>query len=131
MARAAKLLAFSLIALFAASPLAGCSADAVEEASPTLETLGVFVARQDVTAGGYRLFRILYVLKVQPAETALFVTAYAVVTNTIDEAREAAKRPSLPLLLPVDVLSERQFAAVPHEIVWFRSLNEEERARVQ
>jgi hypothetical protein len=102
----------------------------VDEAPLTLGTHGVFVARADAE-GGYRLFRILYVLRAQPAETALFVSVYDVKTDTVEQAREAAQQPYLPLLVRVDILTERQFRAVPHEIVWFRSLNEEERSRVQ
>lgn len=119
----------ALVALLLAGP--ACSADAVDESPPTLETAGVFVARQDAVEGGYRLFRVLSSLRVQPTEIALFVSAYAVRTDTIDDARRAAKRPNLPLLVPVEILSDQQFTSVPYEIVWFRSLNEEERARVQ
>ena len=111
--------------------LSACSADAVDEVPLKLETVGVFVARQDAIEGGYRLFRILQSLQIQPTETALFVTVYAVRTDSIEQARQAAKRPEVPVQVPVDVLSAQQFSAVPHEIVWFRSLNDEERARVQ
>jgi hypothetical protein len=117
--------------LWALLALSACSADAVDEVPPTLETSGVFVARQDESEGGYRLFRILDALRVQPTETALFVTVYAVRTDSIEQAREAAKQSDLPLLVLMDLVSERQFSAVPHEIVWFRSLNDEERARVR
>ena len=111
--------------------LSGCSADAVDEVPPTLETAGAFVARQDALEGGYRLFRILQVLRLQPQETALFVTVYAVRTDSIEQARQAAKQPALPTQALLEVVSARQFSAVPHEIVWFRSLNDEERARVR
>jgi hypothetical protein len=110
--------------------LPACSADTVDEVPPTIETVGVFVARQDAIEGGYQLMRILQVLRVQPADPTLFVTVYAVKAESIEQARQAAKQRDLPLRIAVDVLSVRQLAAVPHEIVWFRSLNEEERARV-
>jgi hypothetical protein len=109
--------------------LSGCSADSVDEVPPTLETSGAFVARQDVIEGGYQLFRILQVLRVTPGDPTLFVTVYALNVESIEQARQAAKRGNLPLRTPVDVVSSRQFAAVPHEIVWFRSLSDEERAR--
>jgi hypothetical protein len=102
----------------------------VDEVPPTIQTVGVFVARQDVIEGGYQLIRILEVLRIQPADPTLFVTVYAVRAESIEQLRQAAKRRDLPIQTPVDVLSARQFTAVPHEIVWFRSLNEEERARV-
>jgi hypothetical protein len=110
--------------------LPACSADTVDEVPPTIETVGVFVARQDAIEGGYQLMRILQVLRVQPGDPTLFVTVYAVRAESVEQAREAAKRRDLPLEVAVDVLSARQLATVPHEIVWFRSLNEEERARV-
>jgi hypothetical protein len=116
--------------LVAACGLAACSADAVDETPATLQTLGAFVARAD-PEGGYRLYRVLYVLRVLPMDATLFVTIYSVRTRTIDQARETAKGPPPPVQVPVEVFSESQFASVPHEIVWFRSLTQEERDRVQ
>lgn len=110
--------------------LAACSADAVEEAPPTLETAGVFVARAD-PEGGYRLFRVLQVLRVDPTQRTLFLTVYALRTASIDEAREAAQHESPPIAVPVQIHSAQQFASAPHAIVWFRSLTPEERQRVR
>jgi hypothetical protein len=113
-----------------ATALTACSADAVDEKPATLQTLGAFVARAD-PEGGYRLHRVLYVLRVPPMDATLFITIYATRTETIEQAREAAKGPPLPIQVPVQVFSEPQFASVPYEVVWFRSLTQEERDRVQ
>lgn len=110
--------------------LAACSADAVDEKPASLQTLGAFVARAD-PEGGYRLHRLLYVLRIPPMEPTLFMTIYAIRVDTIEAAREAAKGTSLPIEVAVEVFSEPAFASVPYEIVWFRSLTPEERARVQ
>jgi hypothetical protein len=119
------------VAGLAGPALTACSADSVDEAPATLLTVGAFVARADDPDGLYRLYRVLYVLRIAPMPPTLFVTVYAVRTRTVDQAREAAQKGPLPLETPVVLVSEPQFAAVPHEIVWFRSLNAEERARVQ
>lgn len=117
--------------LFALAPLlVACSADAVDERAPTLDTIGVFVARS-AAEGGYTLHRVLYALRLQTDDTSLFISTYAVQPRTLREAREASREEALPLATPVEVVSQRQFASVPHEIVWFRSLNDEERARVR
>jgi len=116
--------------LVAATWLFGCSADAVDEREPTLETIGVFVARS-ASEGGYTLHRVLYALRLQTDDTSLFISTYAVRPRTLEEAREASRSEALAVQMPVEVVSLRQFAAVPHEIVWFRSLNREERERVQ
>jgi hypothetical protein len=119
-----------LFAAAAFAALVACSADAVDEAPATLETVGAFVARTD-PEGGFRLHRVLYVLRLPPMDSTLFITVYATRTSTIEQAREAAKGPALPIEVPVELFSKLQFASVPHEIVWFRSLTQEERDRVQ
>lgn len=108
----------------------GCSADSVDEREPTLDTIGVFVARSD-SEGGYTLHRVLYALRLQTDDTSLFITTYAVRASTLDQARKLAQSGPLPIEVDVEVVSQRQFASIPYEIVWFRSLTPEERERVQ
>jgi hypothetical protein len=108
----------------------GCSADSVDEREPTLDTIGVFVARRE-PEGGYTLHRVLYALRLQTDDTSLFISTYAVRPRTIDDARELSRSGPLPIEVDVQVVSQRQFASVPYEIVWFRSLTPEERERVQ
>jgi len=110
--------------------LLGCSADSVDEREPTLDTIGVFVARSDPD-GGYTLHRVLYALRLQTDDTSLFISTYAVHPRTLDAARELSRSGPLPIAVEVQVVSQREFASVPHEIVWFRSLTIEERERVQ
>ena len=107
----------------------GCSADSVDEREPTLDTIGVFVARTDPD-GGYTLHRVLYALRLQTDDTSLFISTYAVHASTLEGARDLARSGPLPVEVEVQVVSQRQFGSVPYEIVWFRSLTPEERARV-
>jgi hypothetical protein len=109
--------------------LLGCSADSVDEREPTLDTIGVFVARS-APDGGYTLHRVLYALRLQTDDTSLFISTYAVHPSTLDGARALARSGPLPVDVEVQVVSQRQFGSVPYEIVWFRSLTPEERARV-
>ena len=110
--------------------LLGCSADSVDEREPTLDTIGVFVARSD-PGGGYKLHRVLYALRLQTDDTSLFISTYAGLARTLEDARARARSGTLAVEVDVQVVSQRQFASVPHEIVWFRSLTPEERKRVQ
>jgi hypothetical protein len=110
--------------------LLGCSADSVDEREPTLDTIGVFVARSEPD-GGYKLHRVLYALRLQTDDTSLFITTYSGSVRTLDEARERARSGPLPIDVDVEVVSQRTFASVPYEIVWFRSLTPDERKRVQ
>ncbi len=110
--------------------LLGCSADSVDEREPTLDTIGVFVARSE-PGGGYKLHRVLYALRLQTDDTSLFITTYSGIARTLDDARARARSGPLPVDVDVQVVSQRQFASVPYEIVWFRSLTPDERKRVQ
>jgi hypothetical protein len=110
--------------------LLGCSADAVDEREPTLDTAGVFVARSE-PGGGYTLHRVLSALRLQTDDTSLFITTYSGIARTIEVARDRARSGPLPVEVDVQVVSQRHFASVPYEIVWFRSLTPEERKRVQ
>jgi hypothetical protein len=116
--------ALALVAV--AASLAGCSADAVDEPEPELETPGAFVAVDD-GAGAYEILRTLTSLEVGNDRDVIFFTLFAPTAVDFEQARELARDPALPIqdelvLLPEDYVLSRSW-----KVVWFRTLTEEER----
>jgi hypothetical protein len=103
---------------------AGCSADAVSEPVPTLQTVGAYVAVGPVN-GTYVLFRILLVLSLEN-QTVLFVFRYAPLPKSIAEARALARDGNLQAST-VETQTRDALEAAGAEVVWFRTLTEEER----
>jgi hypothetical protein len=114
-------------ALMAVSLLLGCSADAVDEPEPTLETPGAFVAIDD-GAGSYELLRTLTSLEVGGGQDVMFFTLYAASAGDFDRARELARDPLLPIQDELVLLPKEDVLAREWKVVWFRTLNDEERS---
>jgi hypothetical protein len=102
-----------------------CSADAVEEAPPKLETPGAFVARER-ESGGYRLFRTRGALVLDAERNYLVFDEHFAGAASLAEAKEKVRDPSL-LLQFIGPYSRAQFERVPYEVIWYRSMSEEER----
>lgn len=112
------------------SLLAGCASDALSPPEPELGTPGTFVAVRGYDAEGeIALLRVLDRLLIDK-DRLLFMTVYDVRPESFEEAREMAKSHDIPIRLLIRV--EPDFAVLndDHRIVWFRSLTEEEEARV-
>ncbi|MCC6553964.1 MAG: hypothetical protein IT372_13215 [Polyangiaceae bacterium] len=108
--------------------LPACASDAGPEPEPTLETPGAFTA-VDEGAGHLSLYRTLDTLRVQ-GDVLIYLTHYDVHPETWEAARELSKRPDLPIFLEVTNASRRLFPSGPFQVVWYRSLSEEEEALV-
>lgn len=109
--------------LLSALALAACSADAVPEPEPTLETRGAYFAL--VVDGEYQLRRTLAVLASGSQDETLFVVPYTATPRSFDEARELAKDPTLPAG-DVIAMGRRYIVQREWQVVWFRSVSPEE-----
>ena len=105
----------------------GCSADAVSEPEPTLETAGAFVVTGPVD-GNYVLFRILLSLMFENQKTLLLVFRHATV-KSVAEARVLAQGPQLKGGI-VEGRARDDFVADGYTVVWFRTLTDEEKDAV-
>jgi hypothetical protein len=106
--------------------LIGCSADEVSAPEPTLRTPGAFVAVEDAP-GTVRLFRTLQVVQLQERNDGEFVLShwYAERAQSFDEARELSRTRELSVETARVWINLSDFDT-PHEVVWFRSLTEDE-----
>jgi len=102
-----------------------CSADAVEEPLPGLDVPGAFVAVQR-DEGGYALLRTRTVLALSPDRTLIFFDEHPPGAESIDEARAKARELDLVLVLGSPRL-QSSFSRRPYQVVWYRSLTDEER----
>lgn len=107
--------------------LGGCSTDALEAPEPTLITPGAFTA-VDEENGRMTLYRTLDYLELE-TDTLLFLTEYEVTPASYEDARESAKRHDLPIRVASVGASAALFPGHPHQVVWFRTLTDEEKAR--
>lgn len=111
--------------LLSALALAACSADAVPEPEPTLETPGAYFAV--VVEGEYQLNRTITVFARGSQDETLFVVPYVATPHSFDEARELAKDPTLPTR-EVIAIGRRYVVQREWRVVWFRSVSPEEEA---
>jgi len=103
-----------------------CSADAVPEPEPTLDTKGAFIAVA-ADEGDYQLLRTLAVLGSGRDDDAFFVLPYLAKPGSFDEARELAQDPALPVG-EVTAVGRRSITSREWRVVWFRSVSSEEQA---
>jgi hypothetical protein len=108
--------------------LSACSSDDLPEPEATITTRGAFVA-VDYGEGPLTLYRILDYADLNLARL-LFISSYRVEPQTYDEARELAKDHDLPVRIEFDYLPIGSVESNPHQVVWFRTLTEEEEERV-
>jgi hypothetical protein len=109
--------------LLSALSLGACSADAVPEPEPTLETRGAYFAM--VVDGEYQLKRTLAVLALGSQDETLFVVPYLATPHSFEEARELAKDASLPAG-DVIAIGRRYVIQREWKVVWFRSVSPDE-----
>ena len=107
---------------------AACASDAAQEPVAEVDTPGAFIA-VDENLGYLKLYRALDVFD-SGGERLVVVSVYAVQPHSFDEARELAKDPNLVVGIEADFVGRNAMMAVPHEVVWFRTLTREEIARV-
>jgi hypothetical protein len=120
----------SALALLAAAQ-SGCSSDAVTGPEPELLTPGTFVASLGYDEpGAITLLRTLDRVELE-ADALLFCTVYDVHPSSWEEAREMAKSHDIPIRLLIRIEPIRVITDNPHQVVWFRTLTDEEEARIQ
>ncbi len=105
--------------------LVACSADGVEHAEPTVETVGAFVARRE--GDSIRLYRTLGWLRLQDGDTVLEMIAYEPAFGSFAEASRAARRRDVPVKDTSASFLASVFQAQEVRVVWFRTLDEHER----
>ncbi len=110
--------------------LYGCASDSAPEPEPDMETRGAFVAIQGYSdKEPITLLRTLDRLRLENY-TLMFFTLYDVHPSTFSEAREMAKSHHIKIREEVWVENKDIAIAMPYEIVWFRTLSDEELERV-
>ena len=107
--------------------LASCSADSVSEPEPALERPGSFVAATDAE-GIIVLVRTLRVVPIDSAESLYEAILYEGRPSSYDEATTWAKDRQWPVADPHGIFSLRMVLSSDPEVVWFRTLTEEELA---
>lgn len=117
-------LSAALLCLSGLGAVAGCSADAVLEPEPTLDTKGAFVAVV-ADSGELELYRTLAILGEGNDNDAFFVVPYLESPASFAAARELAKDPNLPHRA-VTAIGRRYITSREFEVVWFRSVSYEE-----
>ena len=125
MSRAGIALALSL-----SCAVSACSSDTAPEPEPEFEQPGAFVA-VDRGDGALTLYRTLDRLRLEDGVTIMFVTVYDVRPPDWDAAREASKDPDLAVREAFRYEPRAVFTTNPQRVVWFRTLTDEEKARVQ
>lgn len=112
-----------------AAPLLGCTSDPDVDPVLTVDTPGAFVA-VDEGRGAITLHRTLDTMTVE-GDRLIFLTVYDVAPETWEQARLISLRRDLPLAEEVTVASRKAFPGGPHQVVWFRTLDDAERERVR
>lgn len=108
----------------------GCASDSAPEPEPDLETRGAFVGIQGYSdKEPITLVRTLDRLRLENY-TLMFFTIYDVHPATFSEARELAKSHQIKLREEVWIENKAVVLSMPHEIVWFRTLTDEELERI-
>ena len=107
--------------------LTACSADAVDEPDPQLETPGAFIALAD-DEGTFQILRTLAGLEVGSGQDIIFFTLFEPAAVDFEQARELAQDPELAVSDPLVLVPKADVLSRTWKVVWFRSLTEEERA---
>ena len=106
--------------------LTACSSESPTAPEPELKNSGTFFAVADKEK--VELFRTLKALRIE-GDNILFTTLYDVAPASFDEARAIAKQAHIPVREALLVFSETQVLTFPLEVVWFRTLTQEEEKR--
>ncbi len=105
----------------------GCSADHAPEPEPDIATPGAFVAFVD-DSGHTALVRTLALVPIQKSHELLFSILYADEPSSFDHARTLAQSDSLTVGETKFTIWIDQLERLEHEVVWFRTLTDEEQA---
>lgn len=110
--------------------LYGCASDSAPEPEPELETRGSFVAIQGFsTKEPITLVRTLDRLLLENY-TLMFFTIYDVHPQTFSEARELAKGHDIKIREEIRIENKAILMILPYEVVWYRTLSDEEMERI-
>jgi len=109
--------------------ISACSADSLTPPEPTVETPGAFVVTTD-DSGVTILFRTLRVVPIDGTESLLDAILYAGEPSSSEEAKAWAKDRAFPVADPHVGFSLRGIISLEPEVVWFRTLTQDERAAV-
>lgn len=111
--------------------LSGCSSDAVALPEAELTTPGAFIAVRDLEPGHpISLIRTIDRLNFE-FETLIFFTTYDVEPTSWDDARELAKQHDLGMRVEIEAQPAPAITTRSWQVVWFRTLTDEELERVR
>lgn len=123
--------AWMLGLVMSSSSLSGCASDEITPPEPQVMTAGSFIAVEGYTEPGKLiLVRMIDRLDFE-FETLLFYSIYDVDPVNWEDARVLAQQPELPLRQEIDAQPSGAITELPHQVVWFRTLTEEEQGRVK
>jgi hypothetical protein len=107
---------------------AGCSADEAPIPEPTFSTPGAFLAVRNGPRD-YTLARTLdrLPLGASTGSELIVITRYAPVVPSLEEARTLAQSSAIPIQDPAFVIPLSELENGKWEVVWFRSLTEQEK----
>lgn len=109
----------------------GCASDDVRLPQAELVTPGAFVAIDGYDVEGeITLIRTIDRLDFE-FETLLFFSTYDVKPTNFDHATELSSQADLPLRKLIDAQPTGAITTHPWQVVWFRTLTEEEERRAQ
>ncbi|MCC6897812.1 MAG: hypothetical protein IT377_02495 [Polyangiaceae bacterium] len=115
----------SVVVAFAGGALA-CASDAVDPPEPTLETGGAFVASEQAP-GDVVLYRMLGSLHLENGETALIMKRFAARSQSFAQAEALAKERELAIDVALMSAPRSEFVKRPWRVVWYRTLDDQER----
>jgi len=113
--------------VLALSALAGCSADSVPEPVPEIERGGSFVAVTSIE-GAIILLRTLRIVRIDGPESIYEAIVYEGQPSSYAEAKAWAKDRDWPVYDAHGIFSLQSVLSIDPEVVWFRTLTENERA---
>ncbi|MSP26336.1 MAG: hypothetical protein EXR75_14505 [Myxococcales bacterium] len=115
--------------LLIASMAIGCASDPDPAApEPELTTAGAYFAWVTEDAS-ISLMKTLSALDLG-TDTLLFCSTYQAQPRSFAEAGELARRPDLPVALELTFASLAIVESSEHQVLWYRSLTDEEIARI-
>ncbi len=111
--------------------ISGCASDDLKLPDAELGTPGAFIAVEGYNVDNeFTLVRTIDRLNFE-VDTLLFFSTYDVKPKSWIEARELAQQPNLPLRIEIEAQTTGAITEHPWQVVWFRTLTDDEQGRVQ
>jgi len=116
-----------VLVLGAVISLGACSADHVDEPEPTITTPGAFLAVES-EGGRLAIWRVLGEFR-STYDSVYWMRIYEGLADDLAEARRMAQDPDLPVAQSVIMATPANLQGA--RVVWYRSIDDEERQAFQ